>query len=223
MQTILLIVIVIVVIGIIGGAISFAMGSAQSAQARERFQAMTLGELRASEPPAKLAVGVTQKTVFGNERAAWFEALLERTFADGGAPEDRRYLQAHYAGLLRELRGFLVQSFPGVWRDDAGAESVKLVLGQADAFYAGLVEQTIAWLGATARRQNALSATRAGASPDWNAEFLIAKLGLVPSAAPLAPSQHTVETACTLPRLDAELRRLGADVPATAADAAPVP
>lgn len=210
MGIILLLVVMLVVVGIVGAVVSHLMGSAQGEKARQRYSAMHLAELRAALPPTKLVVGVTQGTIYGNDRVAWFAALLERTFAEPATTEDDlAYLNQKYTELLRQLAEFLTSTFPTSWNPAEPDKPVVLVLGQADAYYSAVTDRSLGWLSEMAARQKALLARTPRTMPQWDPALFTTKRGVNLPSAPFGTQQSVLETPCTLARLQQEIQRLG--------------
>jgi hypothetical protein len=212
------IILLLIVVGIIGAVAAHFIGAAQAESARLQYTQMPLPELQAAPPPTKLVIGVTQKTIYGNDRMAWFAALLERTLGEAtGTKNDLEFLGRHYGELLRQLREYLTTSFPTVWVPAEPEKPVRLILNQQDAYYSVVTDRTLLWLGEMAERQKVLAAQSNRGMEQWDSSLFSTKTSMVLATVPLAPSQSVLETPCTLARLDQEIHRLGGIDPATTA------
>ena len=212
----------LILVAIIGGLVAYFVGSAQQSRARQHYIMMSLAALRAAPPATSIVVSVTQKTIFGNQRTGWFEALRERTFGEAAAGSaDFNYLQEQYLTLLRQLREFLSTTFPGSWNPVEPDKPVRLILGQKDAYYHAVTASSLRWLADCATRQQILLAQVASPLTRWDSSLLLTKADSVSPGAPLGAYRYVLETPCTLARLNEEIRRLGGEAPASAGAAAP--
>lgn len=217
MGMILALLVLMAIVGLIVTGISRTVGASKHGKAAAQYAPLSLAHLQMQAPVWKIEARLTSKTIFGNDTTAWFESLLEKTYA---APGDLTgsyiYLRDSYARYLQALATFLRDLLPTAWNDDPAATAT-FVLEQKDAWAVVATEQTVEWLKQMALRQNELAAWR-GAPDRWDAGLLAARHTNIAPPAPLAYSKYHVEVRCTPAALDAEVRRIcgGGNAPALA-------
>jgi hypothetical protein len=191
--------------------------SREQARLQARFGPMSLPDLQKATPSQEVRI----IAALPNERTTWFEALLEKTFAQPvDWANDSAFLTRQYVGMLGEFMGFLTTTFPTVWSETEPDKPAELVLGKKDVHYHVVVWRTLEWFGFRAKRQNELVAADGREMPAWDSSLFLLEVGQQTKASGFQ-TITSLRTQFTLARMREEARRLGQEAPALAA--VPIP